>query len=305
MEEILFRNFKPSDAENMVALQTRCINYCSDTSVFEAGFWFAPGFNDGKNIIIATLLSGEIIGYAAITPSYFARTLDARILWFDLRVDPIHKKCIALKDALLHKIFMLGREIKNELKLDRAAVAATYFSTGKSSIEYLSKQGFCHFESALAMRKKLSKTIQIFHQPSDIEILEWRMPSQSDQENFLTANEAAFGYQSWDIDSLQHFMNSKLWNKGIAVTAFFKGKVISSVMVLSNGLMETVFTIPNWRRKGIARILVSRALQFLYENGHQQAWLEVLSNNIGAQSLYRSFGFKAFKEELSLGFLLE
>lgn len=157
MEEIIFRKFIPSDADEMVALQTRCINDCSDTGVFEADFWFAPGFNDGKNIIIATLLSGEIIGYAAVTSSYFARTLDARILWFDLRVDPTQKKYIELKDALLQKIFILGRDIKNEQKLDRAAVGATYFSTGKSSIEYLSKQGFCHFESALAMRKSCRK----------------------------------------------------------------------------------------------------------------------------------------------------
>jgi GNAT superfamily N-acetyltransferase len=305
MEEIIFRNFIPSDAEKMVALQTRCINYCADTSVFEAGFWFAPGFKDGKNIIIATLLSGEIIGYGAITLSYFARKLDARILWLDLRVDPAFKKCIELKDAILLKILQLGRDIKIEQNLDRTAVAATYFSTGKSSIEYLSKQGFCHFETALAMRKDLSETIPIVHQPSGIEILEWRMPSQTDQENFLTANEAAFGYQTWDLEGLKHLLKSKLWEKGTTVTAFYKGKVISSVMALSNGLLETVFTVPDWRRKGIARILVSHALQFLYENGHQQAWLEVLSHHLGAQRLYKSFGFKVCKEELSLGFLLE
>jgi GNAT superfamily N-acetyltransferase len=209
-----------------------------------------------------------------------------------------------LKDALLQKN-LLGRDIKNEQKLDRAAVGATYFATGTSSIEYLSRQGFCHFESALAMRVDLSKTIPIFHQPSCIEILDWRMPSQSDQDNFLTANEAPFGYQSWDINSLQYFMNSELWEKGITVTAFYKGKVISSVLVLSNGLLETVFTIPDWRRKGIARILVSRALQFLYKNGHQQAWLEFPTKNIGAQRLYKSFGFKVFKEEVSLGLLLK
>lgn len=75
-------------------------------------------------------------------------------------------------------------------------------------------------------------------------------------------------------------------------------------MALSNGLLDYVFVISDWRGKGIAKILVTEALKFLHDQGHLQAWLEVFSHNQAAINLYHLFGFETFKEEISLGYLL-
>ena len=122
--------------------------------------------------------------------------------------------------------------------------------------------------------------------------------------NTLKARELDFGYPLGRLDLLEHFTKSELWRGGTTFTVFAGKEIIASVMALSNGLLDYVFVISDWRGKGIAKILVTEALKFLYDQGHLQAWLEVFSHNQAAINLYHLFGFETFKEEISLGYLL-
>jgi len=49
---------------------------------------------------------------------------------------------------------------------------------------------------------------------------------------------------------------------------------------------------PSWRRKGIARVLLSHALRFGSQRQARRAFLEVRASNVAAQRLYQSFGFQ-------------
>jgi ribosomal protein S18 acetylase RimI-like enzyme len=73
---------------------------------------------------------------------------------------------------------------------------------------------------------------------------------------------------------------------------------------MDHELLDYVFVVPEWQRKGITRSLVSKALGY-FKQQHNKAWLEVLSHNEAAVSLYRDLGFVVFKEEVSLGLLLK
>ena len=130
------------------------------------------------------------------------------------------------------------------------------------------------------------------------------MESREEKIAYLAARETAFGYPLGRLDLLEHFTQSELWQNGTCLTAFSDGKIIGSAMALTNGLLDYVFVLPEWRGRGIARALVLEALKFLQERDHTQAWLEVLSHNQVAVGLYQSLGFETFKEEISLGYLL-
>jgi len=305
MKNIIFRNFSTTDAEPITTLQELCIKECHDTGILKKGFWLSPFFKNGKNIHIATNLAGEVLAYAAICPSYYSRTLDAHILWIDIRVNPNTENFIQLKNILLEWLINRGHEIKDEENIPHAAIGATYFENGKASIEFLSNREFSHFETILAMRKDLSLAIPSLRTPKRVEIQQWQMESQTEQEIFLSTQKDAFGYQSWDLPSLQHFLKSNLWKGGTTYAAFCNQQLISCVMVLSNGLIDTVFTIPAWRRNGIAKVLFSKILGYLKENNHSFAWLELLSSNLATMSLYQSLGFEVFKKEISLGYMLD
>jgi ribosomal protein S18 acetylase RimI-like enzyme len=133
----------------------------------------------------------------------------------------------------------------------------------------------------------------------------WKMETRTEKQAYLEARELAFGYPLGRLDLLEHFTHSELWQGGTTFTAFSEGKIIASVMALSNGLIDYVFVIPEFRGKGIAKALVSKALIYLQEHSHERAWLEVYTHNKPAVKLYQSLGFKTFKEEISLGYLLD
>jgi len=305
MKNVKFRNFYPDDALAMVELQSRCLENNHDTGKFEPGFWLSPGFQEGKNIIIAEDTDTGMIGYAAISSAYYSNTLDARVFWIDLRTYPDLDKCLKIKDSLLEQVIRRGREIKIEEKRERAAVGATYFAQGQKSIDYLKSRGFEHFESMFAMRRNLSDPIPEPRSIPEIQIKSWKMATRADKKAYLQARELAFGYPLGRIDLLEHFTKSELWQRGTTFTAFSERKIVASVMALSNGLLDYIFVIPTWRGKGIAQALITDALKFLKDQDHTYAWLEVLSHNQAAVSLYQGMGFETFKEEISLGYLLD
>jgi len=49
---------------------------------------------------------------------------------------------------------------------------------------------------------------------------------------------------------------------------------------------------PRWRRRGVARALLGAVLEHGRRQGAARALLEVRLSNVGAQALYRAFGFQ-------------
>ena len=304
MNQFKLRNFFPEDEPSMLALQHRCVDLCPDTGKFDLGLWRSPAYRNGKNIFIAENGNNQIIGYAATCSAYYSNQLNARIYWMDLRTDPEFDDHFEIKDALLERIIRRGNEIKIEENRKRAAIGVTYFSQGLDSIAYLKSRGFIHFESIVAMRKELSSPLPVFKPLPGIQIKAWKMENQEEKIAYLAARDTAFGYSLGGLDEFEHFTGSKLWQEGTSITAFYAEEIIASVMALSNGLLDFVFVLPEWRRKGIAKALTTAALRYLRKRNHSQAWLEVNSHNQAAIRLYQNVGFETFKEEISLGYLL-
>lgn len=57
--------------------------------------------------------------------------------------------------------------------------------------------------------------------------------------------------------------------------------------------IATIATHPDFRRQGIARKLLSRALLQAMNEGAQSSFLEVRASNLAAQEMYRKFGYEA------------
>ncbi len=63
-------------------------------------------------------------------------------------------------------------------------------------------------------------------------------------------------------------------------------------LLIAEAHVATLATHPNFRRQGIAKKLLSHALQHLSGEGAQSSFLEVRASNIAAQEMYRKFGYK-------------
>jgi ribosomal-protein-alanine N-acetyltransferase len=73
------------------------------------------------------------------------------------------------------------------------------------------------------------------------------------------------------------------------------GKIVGMIVVwliVDEAHVATIATDPDFRRKGIAKRLLSHALQKLMEQGARSSFLEVRESNLAAQELYRKFGYE-------------
>lgn len=114
--------------------------------------------------------------------------------------------------------------------------------------------------------------------------------------------------QVWHIDSLSftlpwpkksfafeldHNPCSRSW---IAETILDSGEsqvigVIVLWLVEDEGHIGTIAVHPDFRRRGIASMLLTHTLESIQREGADSVYLEVRRNNIAAQVLYKKFGF--------------
>jgi ribosomal protein S18 acetylase RimI-like enzyme len=311
MERVVIRNYVPADAPHVAEVQERCVAVCPDTGRFPASFWNRPGFEDGENIFCAVDDQEQLLGYAALSPSYVSPHLEARVLWMDLRVDPARQDAGALKELLYWRVYVRAHEIARRVAGERVALSATYFSTGQASIDYLKDKGFSHYQTCHALRRDLEEPVPELPLPQGVEVRAWRMDAEAEQRAYLEAYEAAFQNESKPLQELQHFMQSEQWSVGTTFTAFAGERVVGSVAAWykpgsrAGGKTEAVFVVPEWRRRGLARYLLRESVLFLRERGLAFAELEMDSENGPARALYESLGYRVCQDEVSLGLLLE
>ena len=314
MNEITLRAFAPEDARRLAEVQARCVAECPDTGRFPPAFWLGPGFEDDQNIFCAVDEQDQLLGYAALNPSYISRHLKARILWLDLRADPQHAEANAVKEVLFERAWLRAHELAQRWPGERVALSATYFAQGQASIKYLEDQGFEPYQTCLYLRRDLAEPLPLTGSaplPGGIEVHPWRMETEEEQQAYLAAYDLAFGDEGKNLADLQHFMQSEQWSVGTTFTAFSGQQIVGSVAIWYQpgskwaGKTEAVFVIPAWRRQGIARYLLCEAMSCLQERGLAYAELEMDRANEPALSLYQSLGYDIHREEVSLGRVLE
>jgi len=77
--------------------------------------------------------------------------------------------------------------------------------------------------------------------------------------------------------------------------AEIEGRIVGLIVVwlfVAEAHVASLATHPNFQRQGIAKTLLSHALQVLSAEGAQSSFLEVRAGNIAAQEMYRKFGYK-------------
>lgn len=73
------------------------------------------------------------------------------------------------------------------------------------------------------------------------------------------------------------------------------GRVVGMIVVwllIDEAHVATLATHPDFRRRGIAKKLLSHALGHLIHEGARSSFLEVRESNLAAQRMYREFGYE-------------
>jgi len=73
------------------------------------------------------------------------------------------------------------------------------------------------------------------------------------------------------------------------------GKIVGMIvvwLVIDEAHVATIATHPDFRRKGFGTKLLSYALRQMIDEGARSSFLEVREHNVGAQEMYRKFGYE-------------
>lgn len=92
------------------------------------------------------------------------------------------------------------------------------------------------------------------------------------------------------------FIDSMLWPQNRCEVLDVSGD-IAGYLIISSVIDEadvlSIVVAPGWRRQGIARYMLSQAIERLKRNNVERLFLEVRVSNTPAQQLYQQLGFVA------------
>ncbi|MDP5272864.1 GNAT family N-acetyltransferase [Chengkuizengella axinellae] len=201
---------------------------------------------------------------------------------------------LELKDRLIKTLIERAYVLRKQYPNRKVSLKHYISSDNSEEMDYYLSKGFVSEKNHMIMERDLNEKIPYFPLPDQIKIKNWEMETIAEQQQYLKAEaEGDLDGLAWSIHRLQWFKGGPEWD---TFTAFDGDKVVGSVMTWGIGengaATESIFVLPSWRRRGIAKAVVTQALKFLKEKGKETATLCVLGHNKNAIALYQSLGYK-------------
>ena len=130
-------------------------------------------------------------------------------------------------------------------------------------------------------------------EPREVDLIEIRMTEPSDADVIARIEEDRYGRDSWSANQVREEI------AGIGGTRWYATAVVGGTIAGYVGLflappdadIQTLTVAREYSRRGIGRLLLTKAVAAAKENACQRIFLEVRADNEAALGLYRSFGF--------------
>lgn len=157
------------------------------------------------------------------------------------------------------------------------------------------------------MQRDLRKNLPSIQTPPGFLLKPWRLESQLEREQYVQARNLCFPNAPISLEEWVYFMSSPSWPTATNFAVFDTDQLAGYLTAywdaeqnrnLSEkiGYTEYIFVCLQWRRKGLASALISKALDFLQQSGMRYAQLQVRTDNRDALNLYEKLGFVIVQE---------
>ncbi|MBD8498545.1 GNAT family N-acetyltransferase [Paenibacillus sp. CAU 1523] len=254
-------------------------------------------FEDGKMVakgqvsIITTLPAGR--------PSHSKHSI-----YVNLRTLPQREHDYALLDKVYPYLYTKALELKATLPKEYG----THLCIGNPTSEvannqYFIQKGFHYLYSSFGMSRDLQEPIPLFPLPKPFQFSHWKMESSQEEQHYLDIEGEIWPDAPLRSDKLTEYKNYPLWT---AIVVREADTIVGSLMAWQDGsnkdtvdgIIEDVFIREQWRNLGLAKYLLAQGLNYLKAHGLKTAYLEVLTTNKAALTLYESVGFYQTSEEV-------
>ena len=257
-------------------------------------------------------VDGEVAGYSRVE---WNMTDAGELLGFQIAFLLPEWRRRGIGRAILHFTENRLREIAERLISEGQvpADAPRFFESWVSDTEvgkeaFVVSEGYTPVRYAFSMSRSLAEPVEVTPMPEGLEI---RPVPLEHYRTVWDASQEAFrdhwGYFPAPEEEYQKWLNFEEFQPELWKVAWdgdqVAGMVLNFVNKLENveynrkrGYTEGISVRRPWRKRGLARSLLTRSLQMFKEMGMEEAALGVDAENLsGALRLYESVGFKVYK----------
>ena len=171
-------------------------------------------------------------------------------------------------------------------------------STETANNQFFIQKGYLHLNSLYRMNRDLNEPIPELKLQEELQFSYWKMETSDEERDYLNVEAEIWPDTPLGLNRLTEYKNNKLWTSMVIRQS---DAIVGGLMAwqeADHGVIEDVFVREPWRKRGIAKYLLTQALKYLKSHQLQNANLMVLTTNKSALSVYESVGFCADKEEI-------
>ncbi len=261
-----------------------------------------------EHIIEAYDQENNLVGDAVFSPFKPSDIFERPRLniYIDIRVTDVANKD-ELRDQMFDELIRRARAVKDENKDIDVRVYHCCFPDNKENIAYFSgKEGFKHDEGMHIIRKEITEENFDIVDIDGIDIVNLDFENEDELKQLVEKQNKVF-VSGYSVEDLKEIKSQNQW---LSIAAKHQDEIVGNILIVikedeSNtkyGWVDDLFVSSEWRKKGIAKNLILKALEELKAINVNDSRLEVWSANTRAMSVYNSVGYKFYNEiESSIG----
>ncbi|MEA0562382.1 GNAT family N-acetyltransferase [Lysinibacillus irui] len=294
--EISIRHFKHEDMPLLGEL------YQLVTAKENATFWWVGDEDNWRNVYCA-FENGKMVakGQASIinvVPPGRSKE-NNHSLYINLKTIPERESDFDLLDKVYQYLFFRANQLKDNLPKEYGTILCVgNDSTETANNQFFIQKGFRHLNSLFRMNRDLNKPIPDLFLQEGFQFSNWKMETSREERDYLDVEAEIWPDTPLGLNRLTEYKKNKLWTSMIIRQ---EDTLVGGLMVWREndyGVIEDVFVREPWRKRGIAKFLLTQALGYLKSHQIHSATLMVLTTNKSALSLYESVGFYTANEEI-------
>ncbi|MDH5163218.1 GNAT family N-acetyltransferase [Heyndrickxia oleronia] len=294
--KIFIRNFENGDMPLLGEL------YQSVTAKENAIFWWVGDEGNWSNVYCAfedgkMVAKGQVSIINVVPPGRSKENTHS--IYVNLKTIPERENDITLLDNVYHYLFIRAKQLKETLPEEYGTILCVgNDSTEIANNQFFIQKGFLHLNSLYRMNRDLNEPIPELKLQEEFQFSYWKMESSREERDYLNVEAEIWPDTPLGLNRLTEYKNNKLWTSMVIRQS---DAIVGGLMAwqeADHGVIEDVFVREPWRKRGIAKYLLTQALKYLKSHQLQNANLMVLTTNKSALSVYESVGFCADKEEI-------
>lgn len=294
--DITIRNFQNGDMPLLGEL------YRSVRTNEDAVFWWIGEEENWSNVYCAfengkMVAKGQVSIINIVSPD---RSKESKHTMFvNLKTIPEREHDLDLLDKVYLHLLTRAKQLKETLpKEHETLLCVGNDSTETANNQFFIQKGFRYLNSLFGMNRDLTKPISESHLQEEFQFSYWKMETAREERDYLNVESEIWPDHPLGHNRLTEYKQNPLWT---SMVVHHSDTMVGGLMAWKEddqGMIEDVFVREPWRKRGIAKYLLTQGLKYLKSHQLQNAKLMVLTTNTSALSLYESVGFYIEREEI-------